>query len=140
MRLVTNRRSEGNDDIGEDTGRKNDYRSASVFTRKSIKAKTEPNHSAPSVYKRRRILAATAVLATARRRQKRTQRTVFIKAIKQCQNDGQPTAAQYVRAEDPVFAAENEKCNQNPKSRVTLRKAIHKETSCVFTAGVCNLL
>jgi hypothetical protein len=71
-------------------------------------------------------------LATARRRQKRTQRTIFIKTIEQRQDDGKPTAAQYVGAKNPVFAAKDEECNQNPKSRVTLRKAIHKETSCVF--------
>ena len=74
-------------------------------------------------------------MATARRRQKGGKRTVLVKTVKQSQDDRQPTTAQHVGAENTVFAANNEKRNQNPKSRVTLRKAIHKETSCVFTAG-----
>ena len=103
------------------------------------KNKTEPNESAPSVY-RRRILAATVVLAAARGRQKGAKRSVFVKAIEQRHDDGQPAAVQNVGTENPVFAAKNEKCNQNPKSCVTLRKAIHKETSCVSPQGLCTLL
>ena len=86
----------------------------------------------------RRILAA-AILAAAGRGETRGQRSVFVQTIQKRDDDGKSTAAQHVRAENPVLATEHEKRNQNPESRITLRKAIHKETSC-FTAGVCSLV
>jgi hypothetical protein len=55
------------------------------------------------------------------------QRSVFVQTIQKRHDDGKSTTAQHVRAEDPVLTTEYEKRNQNPESRITLRKAIHKE-------------
>lgn len=63
--------------------------------------------------------STAAVAAVARRRQDRSERAVFVKAEQKRDDDGQSTAAKHVRAEEPVFRAENKQSNQNPKGRVT---------------------
>ena len=48
-------------------------------------------------------LAGAAAVAVARRRQERGERAVFIKAEKQCEHNGQATAAENVGTENAVF-------------------------------------
>ena len=91
------------------------------------------NFPAPSVFWR--ILAA-AILAAAVRGKKRGQRSVFVQTIQERDDDGQTATTQNVRAEDTVLTAEYEKRNQNPESRITLRKAIHKENLLLDRRGM----
>jgi hypothetical protein len=72
-------------------------------------------------------LLAAAILAAAVGGENIGQRSVFVQAIQKRDDDGKSTAIQHVRAENPVLTTEHEKRNQNPESRITLRKAIHKE-------------
>ena len=62
-------------------------------------------------------------------------RSVLIKAIQKRYDDGQATAAQNVRAENAVLAAEYKQRDQDPKSRVTLREAIHKKPPVLERRG-----
>lgn len=62
---------------------------------------------------------STAVAAVARRRQDRSECAVFVKAEQKRDDDRQSAAAKHVRAEEPVFRAENKQSNQNPKGRIT---------------------
>ena len=66
-------------------------------------------------------------MAAAVGRKKGRKRAVLVKAVQQCDDDGKTATVQNVRAEHSVLTAENKKRNQDPKSRVTLRKAIHKK-------------
>ena len=81
----------------------------------------------------RRILAATLLAAV--RGEKGRQRTVFVKTIQKRYDDGQAATAQHVRRKDAVFAAKYQKRNQNPKSGVTLLKAIHKKPPVFYRRG-----
>jgi hypothetical protein len=72
--------------------------------------------------------------APARRGKNGSERTVFVKAEKQRNDDGQTAAAQYVRVNKAVLRAENEQCNKNPKGNVTLIATSHKNLLC-FAAG-----
>ena len=60
-----------------------------------------------------------ATTAVAGRGKKGSKRTVLIQTEKKCQNDRQTAAAEYVRAENSVFRAENKQCDKNPKGGVT---------------------
>ncbi len=82
----------------------------------------------------RRILAAT-LLAAAVGGEKGRQRTVLVKTIQKRYDDGQAATAQHVRRKNAVFAAKYQKRNQNPKSSVTLRKAIHKKPPVFYRRG-----
>lgn len=84
----------------------------------------------------RRVLAA-AILAAAVAvgGKKGRKRSVLIKAIQKRYDDGQATAAQNVRAENAVLAAEYKQRDQDPKSRVTLREAIHKKPPVLDRRG-----
>ena len=64
--------------------------------------------------------------AAALRRQNRGKCSVFIKAEQQRDNDGQSAATENVRAENPVFRAENEQSDKNPKGHITLIATSHK--------------
>ena len=64
-------------------------------------------------------------MATAVRGKKGRKGSVLVKAIEQCDDDGQAAAVQYVGAEHSVLTAKHKKSNQDPKGRITLRKAIH---------------
>ena len=74
-------------------------------------------------------------MAAAVGREKRGKSSVLIQAIKKRNDYGQAAAAEYVRTENPVFTTKNEKRNQNPKSRVALREAIHKKPPVLYRRG-----
>lgn len=74
----------------------------------------------------RKSAAGIAVATTVMGGEDCAKRSVFIKAIQKRDNDGKSTAAQYVRAEAAVLRAEYEQRYEDPKGRVTLRKASHK--------------
>ena len=63
--------------------------------------------------------STAAVAAVAARRQNGSERTVLVKAEQKRDDDRQSAATKRVRAEEPVFRAENKQSNQNPKGRIT---------------------
>lgn len=67
-----------------------------------------------------------AATAAARGSKQSRQRSVFVKAEKERDDDGQSAAAKDVRAERAVFRAENKQSDKNPKGYVTLGATIHK--------------
>ena len=69
--------------------------------------------------RKRREQSTAAVAAVAGRRQDGSERAVFVKAEQKRDDDGQSTAVKHVRAEEPVFRAENKQRDQNPKGRIT---------------------
>lgn len=75
-----------------------------------------------------------AAAATARGRQQRRQRSVFVKAEQQCRDDWQPATVKDVRAKCTVLRAENKQSNKNPKGGISLRATVHKNLLC-FAAG-----
>ena len=78
------------------------------------------------------MAAATA----ARRRKQARQSTVFVKAEKESNHDGQATAVKDARTERAVFCAENKQSDQNPKGYVSLGATVHKNLLCL-PQGVC---
>ena len=72
--------------------------------------------------------------AAALRGQNRSERSVFIKAEQQRDDDRQSAAAENVRAENPVFRSKNEQSDKNPKGHITLIATSHKNLLC-YAAG-----
>lgn len=65
------------------------------------------------------LLVATA-MATARRGKNGRKRTVFIQTVQKRHDDRQSATAEEAFAENPVFRAENEKRNEDPKGSISL--------------------
>ena len=65
------------------------------------------------------LVAVTAAVAVARRRQDSGKRAVSVQAEQKRRDDRQAATAEHVRAEDPVFRAEYEQCDKDPKGNVT---------------------
>ena len=81
-----------------------------------------------------RLVAAAA--ATTRRGEDSGERSVLVQAIEQGEDDGQAAAAQNAVAETPVFRAQNEQSNENPRGGITLCAAIHiKNLLCFHRRG-----
>ena len=76
--------------------------------------------------------------AAARRGEQRRQRTVFIKAEEERDNNRQTTAVKKICAESTVFRADYKQSNKNPKGYVSLGATIHKNLLCL-PQDVCIL-
>ena len=78
-------------------------------------------------------------MAAAVRGKKGRKCSVLVKTVQKRNDDGQAATAQHVRRKDAVFAAKYQKRNQNPKSGVTLRKAIHIKPPTFSPQEICTL-
>ena len=73
-------------------------------------------------------MATTVAGATAGGGKKGSERSVFVQAEEERQNNGQTATAEYVRAERAVFRTEYKQSNENPKGKViSLGATIHKK-------------
>ena len=70
---------------------------------------------------RKHSTAAATAIATARRGQDGSERSVFIKAEQKRDDDGKTAAAERVGAENPVFRAEYKQSDKDPKGSITTR-------------------
>ena len=80
-------------------------------------------------------MTATSATASARRCENRRERSVFVKAEKESDQNRQTATVENVGAENTVFRAEYKQCNKYPKGYVvTLSATIHIDLLC-FAAG-----
>lgn len=88
----------------------------------------------------RLVAAAVAVtIAVAMGRQDVRKRPVFIKTVKQSDdNRKRATVENTVAGQAVLIAAENQKCYENPKGGVTLNTTMHKKPP-VFCRRVCKV-
>jgi hypothetical protein len=69
--------------------------------------------------------------AAARRGKQRRQRTVFIKAEEERDNNRQPTAVKDICAKSTVFRTDYKQSDKNPKGYISLGATIHKNLLCL---------
>lgn len=77
--------------------------------------------------RRIRKRSVTATSAAAGRGKQSGQRSVFIKAEKQSDHDGQTAAVENARTKRAVFRTEDKQSDKDPKGYVTLGATIHKK-------------
>ena len=79
----------------------------------------------------KRANSTAATTATARRGKQRGERSVFVKAEQQSNDDGQAATVKNTRTECAVFRTEDKQSDKDPKGYVTLWATIHRNLLCL---------